>query len=276
MIGGQQLNDNCEIKGELYDAATGVRTSLPRMTTRRCHYPGTVATQEGTSGRIYVFGGHDGIHALRSCEFLDVGQEQWVLVDAEMITRRALTCATLLDHNTAVICGGRDGGHEMTSCEKFDLITRTFSPFPDMLEPRSVHAVVNYNGNIVAIGGGRAMNTCEQFDIHVWKWIPFASINTLRAGFAAAVIENKIYLAGCGSSVEVYDGSAWSFVTHLPVRRYNAYTVALRGKLAAIGGASDITDEDGGTDLFDPATCDISSLPHMIQPKRRSFAAVSF
>ena len=246
-------------------------TDLPNMTTRRAQYPGVVAIRRGAGHRIYVFGGHDGTKYTDSVEFLDVGESEWTLLEATMTVARSDTCAVLLDHTTIVICGGFAYNHRMNKCESLDLITNTFSPLPDMLKHRFEHAGVHYNGTIVVIGGSDFRDdTCEQFDPAAFKWTHFASTNKCRGYVAAAVIEGKIYVSGGpDDAVEVYDGSVWSVVTHMPQSLHRPSAVALGGKLVVIGTfCSDV-------DVFDPDAHLWSCLTKTGE-YRNSCVAVSF
>ena len=263
------------LSGEILDIKTGPRTKLPDMNVARSFYPSAVAIRRGAGHRIYMFGGGDyGADLIDSCEFLDVGDDQWTLLEAKMTTPRACACAVLLDHTTIVICGGSACGAAaggVSSCESLDLNTHTFSSFPDMLVPRFGHAGVLYSGTVVVIGGGQKEKTCEQFDPAVFKWTPFAPISEERGGCVdAAVVNGMIYaLVSYDKSVRVYDGAAWTTVTHVPRSFVAPPVVAFGGKFIVIPAHK--TDAD----VFDPATNSWSSLPAMI-PRGYYHSAISF
>ena len=221
---------------ELIDVQTNTVTFSPHVSHVRNRGPGVAVVRREAGHRIYMFGGHDRFATLTSCEFIDVVegrfQGPWTRVDANMALARLHTCAVLLDHNTIIICGGRSMGFpdSYVACELFDLTTHTFSPFPDMLEARSEHAGVHYMGTIVVIGGFIQKQSCEQFDPAIGKWSPFASLNKGRQQLGAAVVEDKIYVAGgYNSSLEVYDGSTWSVVA-TTVPRWNPRKVICLGE----------------------------------------------
>lgn len=256
---------------DIFDAETGVWTELPDVITERPYYPSPVAIQHGEEGhRIYLFGGGDrNMNILDSCAFIDVGEYQWTVLEAKMTTPRAFASAILLDRTTIVICGGYDDdGNELSSCESLDLNTHTFSPHPDMLQPRYYHAGVHYNGTIVVLGGSPDDGTCEQFDPAVFEWTPFAPLpGKPHEDVKAAVVEDKIYaLIVHDTSVQVYDGTTWTAVPQFPKTSAYRSVVALGGKVVVIG-----TD----TDAFDPVTGVMSRLsakPH----ERYTYGAVSF
>ena len=253
----------------LFDATTEQWSDLPDMIIGRGNWPGIVAVRRTTGHRIYVIGGRRENRRYDCCEFIDVEEKNihWTLLEAKMTFSRSSTCAILLDHNTVVICGGFADDGPLASCESLDLTTHTFSPFPDMLEPRAGHAAVLYNETIVVLGGYGPMKTCEQFDPAVCKWTPFAPLRKGRSYIGAAVIENNIYVVGELDVLDIYDGSAWSFVTRVPCARTHASSVALGGKLVVLSETDDI-------DVFDTATNTWSSLPNGI--RYRCISAVSF
>lgn len=266
------LGGRCKDTGpcELFGAETGEWTDLPDMTIARGPGIAAVTIPRGDSHRIYVFGGGTVDARLRSCEFLDVGTRQWILLEAESASGKTFACAVLLDHTTVVICGGVTADLSGTAiCEIFDLDTHTFSPFPDMLEPRIAHAAVHYNGTIVVIAG-YLLSSCEQFDPTVFKWAPFAPLNTIRHSFGAAVIDGCIYVAGCDDSIEVYDGFAWAYATMLHPYPESASAVVLMGRLVVLGAENDEIN------VFDPDTGATSLLPCMKHGARLSIIAVSF
>ena len=259
--------DSCEI----FSVEIGEWKQLPSMNKKRSSNPGTVVAQHGGSHRIFVFGGYDGFQPLNCCEYYETGANEWTMVEAKMTVHRYFLSASLLNHNTVIICGGNDKNDEpLTSCELFDLVDLTFDSFPDMIEARYAHAAVNYNDTVVVMGA-RDMKTCELFDASANKWISFPSLNENHSFFGAAVIDEKIFVAGGSTdSVEVYDGSAWTVVTKLIVRRFNSSAVNLDGKLVVLGGDREEVD------VFDPATGEWSNLPKMITSTRQSPVAVSY
>ena len=238
------------------------------MKNNRVH-PAAVGIRRESSHRIYVFGGRNALAILDSCEFLDVDEGKWTLLEARMASPRKDTCAVLLDHTTVVICGGFSYCQPLASCESLDLVTHTFSPFPGMLEPHCDLAGVHYNGTIVVIAGRWKRNRCEQFDPTTFKWTPFAPTNQHSRWPAAVVVEGNIYATGEYTGVEVYDGSLWSTVTRFP-RATSAFSaVALEGKFVVIN------NNEKEVHIFDPATASWSCIPNM-PDLRGKFVKVSF
>ena len=240
------------------------------MNANRGRYPGTVAIQWGAGHRIYMFGGEMDEAVLSSCEFVDVGDDQWTLLEAKMSAPRTHARAIMLDYTTIVICGGKvDDEKNLASCESLDLTTHTFSAFPEMLEHRCEHAGVHYNGTIVVIGGANGEKTCEQFDPDGFKWTPFAPIDCSDP-IEAVVAEGKIYAVDIFSaSVWVYDGATWVAIRPSLLCVYRPAIAALGGKIVVINWHS------ANVSVFDPATSLWSVLPTMSQ-SRAELIAVSF
>ncbi len=111
------------------------------------------------------------------------------------------------------------------------------------------------------------------------SWSSFPSFSTARREFGAAVVLDKIYIAGGDSSgsalssVEVYSGTSWSFLPSslAQTRRYCA-AVAFQNKLVVLGG------DRTAIEVFDPVTSTWNAtFPAMkTSPSRTQPAAVSF
>ncbi len=121
------------------------------------------------------------------------------------------------------------------------------------------------------------LNTCEQFDSLTNTWSSFPSFWTARYLFGAAVVLNKIYIAGgepSTSPVEVYSGgSSWSpLSSSLAQARQHCAAVAFQNKLVVLGG------DRTTIEVFDPATSTWSTTfpPMKISPSRYDLATVSF
>ncbi len=128
-----------------------------------------------------------------------------------------------------------------------------------------------HEGFLYVIGGGNsgvALFDLERYDPVLDAWTTLASMNTARAGAAAAVIDDGIFVIGGRQStsgpcsggpyldtVEKYDidTNTWSPVASLPNQRSDMAAVAHGGKIYVFGGCSDagVTKE---VDMYDPQT----------------------
>ena len=136
-----------------------------------------------------------------------------------------------------------------------------------MLTGRFGHALVALGSCLYSIGGQEeggvgVLNSVEQYNPRDNTWTEMASLVTRRVALGAAVLNDKIYVAGGSdgleslSSVEVYDPSTdtWSPGDDMMSRRFGFGLAVIQGKLAAVGGYSDqplvtieMYDEDTAT-----------------------------
>src|SRR6266567_1100522 len=128
-----------------------------------------------------------------------------------------------------------------------------------------------HGGFLYVIGGGNsgvALSDLQRYDPVLDAWTTLTSMNTTRAGAAAAVIDDGIFVIGgrqstggpCSggpylNTVEKYDidTDTWSAVAQLPSARSDLAAVAHGGKIFVFGGCNDtgVTDE---VDMYDPQT----------------------
>ncbi len=139
------------------------------------------------------------------------------------------------------------------------------------------------NGRLYLIGGqtGNASNgpfvdTVSAYDPAKATWTSRAPVPTPRSGGAAAVVDDKIYVAGGrpphGHDFAVYDPrtNAWKRLPDLPTQRNHLMAVAVDGKVYVVGGRfeggfqSETTD---AVEVFDPATNAWASRTRMPRPR---------
>ena len=128
-----------------------------------------------------------------------------------------------------------------------------------------------HGGFLYVIGGGNsgvALSDLQRYDPVLDAWTTLTSMNTTRAGAAAAVIDDCIFVIGgrqstggpCSggpysNTVEKYDidTNTWSTVAPLLTPRSDLAAVAHGGKIFVFGGCSDtgVTKE---VDMYDPQT----------------------
>lgn len=189
-----------------------------------------------------------------NCCYLNLGDTEWIpIVDQMKMDRRGPT-ATIID-NSVIICGGTYA--DTLKCESFDLVSHTFSSFPDMIDTRSFHCAVLYNNSLVVIGGqsgadgfSAVIGSCERFNRVKQQWELIAPLNNARAWFGAAIIKDEIFVAGGFGvdSVEMFDGTSWLIVSQLPTSRVWSGAVSFGGKFVVLGG------DCYEFDVYDPTT----------------------
>lgn len=155
----------------------------------------------------------------------------------------------------------------------------------DMDTARYGLVVGEANGKLYAIGGQTPTRTTlvQEYDPSTNTWTTKTSLPSERTRFAAAVLNDKIYVAGGVDDggvflnmTEYYDPASdtWSTTGNLNKVRADFAMVAVNGKLYAISGTKKANlDCENRTDVFDPATGIWSDLESNIPAKRSGHAA---
>src|SRR2546425_1861017 len=145
----------------------------------------------------------------------------------------------------------------------------TAAPLPARADAAS--GDTTHGGFLYVIGGGNsgvALFDLQRYDPVMDMWTTLTSMPTARAGAAAAVIDDGIFVIGGRQStngpcsggpylqtVEKYDidANTWSPVAQLPTPRSDLAAVARGGKIFVFGGCSStgVTNE---VDMYDPQT----------------------
>src|SRR5712691_4872400 len=161
----------------------------------------------------------------------------------------------------------------------------TGAPAPLPARAEAAYGETTHGGFLYVIGGGNsgvALPNLERYDPVLNAWTTLAPMPTARAGAAAAVIDDGIFVIGGRQStsgpcsggpylqtVEKYDidTDTWSAVAQLPNQRSDMAAVAHGGKIYVFGGctgtasAPSVTDE---VDMYDPQTNTWTTLPSMM------------
>lgn len=81
---------------------------------------------------LFVFGGHDQIRCLSSCEVYSIQEDKWSTIPSMIEARRG--CGAALHEQTGLIyiVGGTNGGKSLKSVEIFDIKSKKWSVGPDL------------------------------------------------------------------------------------------------------------------------------------------------
>jgi N-acetylneuraminic acid mutarotase len=161
----------------------------------------------------------------------------------------------------------------------------TGAPAPLPARAEAAYGDTTHGGFLYVIGGGNsgvALSDLQRYDPVLNAWTTLASMNTARAGAAAAVIDDGIFVIGgrqstggpCSggpylTTVEKYDidTNTWSTVAPLLNARSDLAAVAHGGKIFVFGGctgtaaAPSVTNE---VDMYDPQTNTWTTLALML------------
>ena len=164
----------------------------------------------------------------------------------------------------------------LDTAERFDFRTGRYEELPPL--PRALNhvTVVAADGDVYALGGlGDDFEALEatgeswRYDAGERRWEPIAPMPTPRGGAGAAVIGDRIYVAGGAAdrrsvgTLEAYDleTGRWSRLAPMGVERDHHGVAALEGKLHAVGGRRVEGSPMADHERYDPATDDWERLP---------------
>jgi N-acetylneuraminic acid mutarotase len=162
---------------------------------------------------------------------------------------------------------------------RFDPSQGTYESVADVPQRLDHAALVAHDDAIYVIGGYVDTTPVAQvwrYSVRAEEWAALAPMRIARGSPAAAVIGDKIYVAGGSkdeqgavtgalSSVEVYDiaTGAWSSAPDMPTPRHHHGAAALDGRLVVVGGrnADDLSLDVA--EQFDPASGRWTRLPSL-------------
>ncbi|XP_076811847.1 kelch-like protein 12 [Clavelina lepadiformis] len=171
------------------------------------------------------------------------------------------------------------------SVVKFNTKTNQWSNMPDTNIARGFPSAVNYNQQILLMGGSKGStyyNSVEMLDLNDEnpKWDSnLPSMIEKRYTFASSLLDGFVYCAGgcsetgCLSSCESYNPEErkWSSIRNMNQKRVSHALVSARGLLYALGGWSDnITNT---AECYDPRNGKWEYIPSM-KTRRTELTAV--
>ncbi len=157
-------------------------------------------------------------------------------------------------------------------------------PAPLPARAEAAYGETTHGGFLYVIGGGNsgvALSDLQRYDPVLNAWTTLAPMPTARAGAAAAVIDDGIFVIGGRQStsgpcsggpylqtVEKYDidTDTWSAVAPLLTPRSDLAAVAHGGKIFVFGGCTGTASAPsvtGEVDMYDPQTNTWTTLPSM-------------
>lgn len=209
-----------------------------------------------------------------------------VLRDAP--TSRQQVAATIAD-NTAWLFGGLEDRGSTSKVDGYDAAIDTWKSGPDL--PLALHhaMAVTYKGELVVLGGwapSGANLTAEAssrvYTLRRSKWVELPHMKRGRAAGAAAVVGDKIVVAGGQAdgrlieATEVFDGTSWQDAAPIPTPRDHLAAAPDDRFMYAVGGRNLSADRNSAAlERYDPATDSWSKLPDMPTPRGGLGAALA-
>ncbi|MFN0072351.1 MAG: Kelch repeat-containing protein [Chloroflexota bacterium] len=191
-----------------------------------------------------------------------------------------------LGGNIYVIGGYPPGRVPVSNVQIYDVASNRWQFGPALPVPMHHAVAAVANGRVYVLGGefdgagtGRAevyLDTVYALDPDAGIWEQRASMPTGRSAGGAAVIDDKIYVAGGrpprGSDFAVYDtrSDSWQVLPELPTQRNHLAVGALNGQVIVAGGrfGGGFNSERTATlEIFDPATGAWSAGPALPSPR---------
>jgi Kelch motif len=171
----------------------------------------------------------------------------------------------------------------LSEVRAFDPPTGEYSSAPDTPVPLDHSAVEPYRGDLYLVGGdtnGQPSGGLWRYSPDEGKWETLPSMATPRAGHAAVVIGDRLYVLGGSTesafidaedaplaSIEIYDFQTgeWSRGPDMPTARHHFDATVLDGQLYAIGGRTSGDYSLDTFERFDPARDEWKRLPPLPQ-----------
>ncbi|KAM0866264.1 hypothetical protein ACQ4PT_042754 [Festuca glaucescens] len=150
-------------------------------------------------GKIYAFGGGDGIGCFSEVEVFDPAQGKWIKSQPMLEKRFALAGAELNGAIYAV--GGFNGIQYLSSVERLDPREPNWKMLPAMSTGRGCHTVAVLDEKIYTIGGydgdaGAMTATVEFYEPRMPSWVMVEPMNYTRGYHASAVLGGSIFTFG--------------------------------------------------------------------------------
>ena len=268
---------------EAYDVVAGTWSQLPALRTPR---HGMAVGAVGNT--VYAVGGgikptHAESTAVSEALQLAPRKTQWApawrpLKDAPIARQQT---ATAVADGTIWVLGGLDNAGSTPKVEGNDPAIDTWKAGPDLPVPLNHAMAVEYGGELVVLGGWvpegpnlTGITSDRVLALRNGKWVDLAPMNEPRSAGAAAVVGDKIVVAGgqadgaLVATTEVFDGTKWTTVSDIPTAREHLAGVSDGTYFYAIGGRDLASDQNtAAVERFDPAAGTWTTLTAMPTPR---------
>jgi influenza virus NS1A-binding protein len=123
---------------------------------------------------VYVFGGHDQIRCLNTCEIFNKKENTWSFIASMIEPRRG--CGAAVKNDCVYVVGGTNGSCSLKTTEIYNIQTNKFTIGPELNVPRANVSIAFIGDYLFAVGG---------FDGKSFlKTIEYLKINDLEAGWS--------------------------------------------------------------------------------------------
>ncbi|PBC53792.1 serine/threonine-protein kinase [Rhodococcus sp. ACPA1] len=203
----------------------------------------------------------------------------WRPVEDARVARQQ-TATTVAD-GTIWVFGGLDDNGVSARQEGYDPAIDTWKAGPDLPVPLNHAMAVTYNDEPVLIGGWKAegqnltaVDSDRVMAMRDGRWVDLPPLNAPRAAGAAAVVGDRIVVAGgqangqLVATTEVFDGTKWTTFAPVPTPREHLAGVSDGTYFYAIGGRDLASDQNtAAVERFDPVAGTWATLPPIPTPR---------
>jgi N-acetylneuraminic acid mutarotase len=197
--------------------------------------PRSDLSTSAVNGKIYAFGGWDGVKYGSAVEEYDPATDTWT-GKADMPTPRGHLSTSAVNGRIYAI-GGWDGNTYVSTVEEYDPAMDTWTGKADMPTPRRGLSTSAVNGKIFAIGGdywdgddSRSCSIVEEYNPIADTWTRRADMPTARSLFSTSAVEGEIYAIGG------YGADTWLSTVEEYIPGFAGERVEAEGKLPTTWG----------------------------------------
>ncbi|BHF69387.1 distal tubule morphoproteinsis [Sparganum proliferum] len=226
-------------------------------------------------GLIYLLGGHDGRHTLRTTHIYDTRTEVWGRGPPMSSARYQHGIATFEGRIYAL--GGHSGSGVLATVECLRAGASAWSRVKNMHSKRWYTSATVFERKICVVGGCNqsALQTVETFDPRTGEWKNLPDMNFPRLGPLVAALDHRLFAVGgleC-CTVEILDSGApengWTRVADMHRERFGGSLCVHANSLFAIGGLR----SEATVERYDPERDRWILLPDQTKTCRWSFGA---
>jgi non-specific serine/threonine protein kinase len=192
--------------------------------------------------------------------------------------QRQYAASTAVDGKLWVF-GGIGRKSSSTTSKVYNPATDNWATGPGLPLPLHHMMAVTYKSEAVVIGGfvpGEELTSGQSdkvFALRDGAWVQLPKLNHARAAAAAAVVGDKIVVAGGQADgklvpqTEVFDGESWKDVADMPTPREHLGGASDGHYFYAVGGRALSADQNSGAlERYDPASDEWTELKGMPEP----------
>lgn len=208
--------------------------------------PRTGASAGSANGKIFYFGGEEGVAWISSNFEYNPLTNLWSKKANECATGKNMSCCEN-DNNIYIVGGERCNEGISDSVHIYNPGNDYWNVKSSMKTRRTKLTACSVNGKIYSIGGYNGsivLAIVEEYDSVADQWTTKSPMPTARMSLTCCVLNGKIYALGgfdgsnILSTVEMYDPATdrWTAKSPMPTPREALSAAVVNGKILAIGG----------------------------------------